>query len=94
MITIDPRSTDRVFGFTVSGKLTRDDYRRMLPRLEEAIRKHGKISVLVHIESMTGMELGAMWEELKFDLKHFRHFRRLALVGDKKWHEPLRPVVG
>jgi nucleotide-binding universal stress UspA family protein len=87
MITIDDRSTDSVFGFHLSGTLTRDDYRKYLPRLEEAIRKHGKVSVLVHVESLSGIRFGALWEELKFDLKHFRHFKRIALVGDKKWHE-------
>ena len=86
MITLDPRSTDRVFGFQVSGRITRDDYRGFLPRLEEAIKEHGKICVLVHIESLQGIERGALWEEPGFDLKHCRHFDRLVLVGDKKWH--------
>jgi nucleotide-binding universal stress UspA family protein len=87
MITIDDQSTDSVFGFHLSGTLTRDDYRKYLPRIEEAIRAHGKVSVLVHIEPLSGIKFGALWEELKFDLKHFRHFKRIALVGDKKWHE-------
>lgn len=26
-----------------------------------------------------------MWEDIKFDLKHFNHIERLALVGDRKW---------
>lgn len=94
MITLDPRSTDLVFGFQVSGRITRDDYRRFLPRLEEAIKEHGTIGVLVHIESLEGIELGALWEELKFDLKHCRHFDRLVLVGDKKWHERSMSLAG
>lgn len=94
MITLDPHSTDRVFGFRVSGKITRDDYREFLPRLEDAIKEHGRIAVLVHVESLEGIEFGALWEELKFDLKHFRHFDRLAMVGDKKWHERSMIVAG
>jgi nucleotide-binding universal stress UspA family protein len=87
MITIDDRSTDRVFGFHVKGRLTRADYRLFLPRLEEAIQAHGRISVLVQISSLEGIDPGAVWEELKFDIKHLRDFDRLALVGDKRWHE-------
>ena len=87
MITMSDRSTDRVFDFRVSGRLTRDDYRQFLPRLEAAIEAHGKISVLVDLEALDGIAAGALWEELKFDLNHLRHFVRVAIVGDKVWHE-------
>lgn len=29
--------------------------------------------------------MGALWEDVKFDLKHFADIERLALVGDRKW---------
>jgi hypothetical protein len=32
-----------------------------------------------------GWEGGALWEDIKFDLKHFADIERLAMVGDKKW---------
>ena len=32
-----------------------------------------------------GWTLGAVWEDVKFDLRHFSHIERLALVGDTKW---------
>jgi hypothetical protein len=28
-----------------------------------------------------------MWEDLKFDLKHWKDIERLAIVGDKKWEK-------
>jgi hypothetical protein len=28
-----------------------------------------------------------LWEDIKFDVKHFRDIERLALVGEKKWEE-------
>jgi len=31
------------------------------------------------------LEAGALWEDVKFDLKHFADLERLAMVGDKKW---------
>ena len=27
----------------------------------------------------------ALWEDIKFDVKHFRDIERLAMVGDSKW---------
>ena len=32
-----------------------------------------------------GWEAGAMWEDIKFDMKHFADIERLAMVGEKKW---------
>ena len=32
-----------------------------------------------------GWTLGGLWEDIKFDLKHFAHIERLALIGDTKW---------
>ena len=88
MITMDERSTDsslRLPGSKASSraKTTVSSF----PRLEQAIAEHGPISILVHIETLKGVELGALWEELKFDLRHSRDFERMALVGDKSWHE-------
>jgi hypothetical protein len=33
------------------------------------------------------MMRGALWEDLKFDFKHFNDIERLAIVGESKWHE-------
>jgi len=32
-----------------------------------------------------GWTLGALWEDIKFDVKHFSNIERLAFVGDRKW---------
>ena len=32
-----------------------------------------------------GWTVGALWEDIKFDWKHFGHIERLALVGERKW---------
>jgi stage II sporulation SpoAA-like protein len=32
-----------------------------------------------------GWSSGALWQDIKFDLKNFRHIERLALVGEKSW---------
>ena len=33
-----------------------------------------------------GWDAGALWEDIKFDIKHFADIERLAMVGEKKWH--------
>jgi hypothetical protein len=32
-----------------------------------------------------GWDAGALWEDIKFDIRHFADIERLAMVGDKKW---------
>ena len=34
-----------------------------------------------------GWTAGALWEDIKFDVRHFRDIERLALVGEKKWEK-------
>jgi hypothetical protein len=82
---IDP--DDAVIEVTASGKLTKDDYEIFLPPIEKFIEQHGKISVLFRMQDFHGWKVGALWEDTKFDLKHFRNIQRLALVGESKWQE-------
>jgi hypothetical protein len=70
-----------------SGKLSKQDYEVFVPAVEKLIEAHGKISVLFEMHDFHGWEIGALWEDTKFDLKHFRDIERLALVGENKWEE-------
>jgi hypothetical protein len=69
----------------LTGKLTKEDYAQFVPEVERLIQQHGKIRMLVELHDFHGWTLGALWQDIKFDLKHFNHIERLALVGDKKW---------
>jgi hypothetical protein len=52
---------------------------------ERLIRQHGKLRVLFDMADFHGWDAGAVWEDIKFDIKHFSDIERLAMVGDKKW---------
>ena len=69
----------------VSGTLNVDDYKRFVPEFERLVRQHGKISVLFEMKDFHGWGAGALWQDLKFDFKHFADIERLAMVGDKHW---------
>jgi stage II sporulation SpoAA-like protein len=70
-----------------SGKLSKEDYERFVPELERLIKEQGKIRLLFEMRDFHGWEAVAVWEDIKFDLKHFADIERLALVGEKKWEE-------
>ncbi len=69
----------------VSGKLTKEDYQHFVPVVERLIKQHGKIRVFVQMRDFHGWTMGALWEDIKFDGKHFGDIERLAFVGDRKW---------
>jgi hypothetical protein len=69
----------------VSGKLTAADYQHFGGEVDRLIQQHGKIRVLCLMHDFHGWSAGALWEDIKFDFKHFNHLQKLALVGETKW---------
>lgn len=71
----------------VSGKLQKEDYEIFVPEIERMIDQHGKISILLDLHEFHGWDAGALWEDIKFDVKHFNDIERLAIVGESKWQK-------
>ncbi|MCO8122934.1 STAS/SEC14 domain-containing protein [Stieleria sp. TO1_6] len=72
---------------SVTGKLSKEAYEEFVPATEAAIAKYGKIRILFQMHDFHGWEMGAMWEDIKFDIKHFADIERLAIVGESKWEK-------
>ncbi|MGA7497802.1 MAG: STAS/SEC14 domain-containing protein [Isosphaeraceae bacterium] len=85
MIEMLDQSTGKVFGMRVSGKLLHQDYERFVPMLENLIEEHGSVRCLVEMTGLHGIELRALWDEIKFDVRHARQIERCAVVGDRAW---------
>jgi hypothetical protein len=71
----------------LSGKLAKQDYERLGPEVDRLIKQHKKIRILCELHDFHGWEAGALWEDLKFDFKHFADIERLALVGETRWEQ-------
>ncbi len=76
-----------VVAVSLTGKLTKEAYESFVPMTEELIRQHGKIRLLVSLHDFHGWDAGALWEDMKFDVKHFNDIERLAIVGETKWEK-------
>ncbi len=85
MIDILDQSTGKVFGMRVSGKLAHQDYEQFVPLLEKLIAEHGGIRCLVEMIDLDGIEPRALWDEIKFDVRHAGQIERCAVVGDRRW---------
>ncbi len=80
-----PVNDEKIFAFKATGKLTDADYKKFIPELESAIEKQGALSVYLQLEDFHGWEPKAAWDDFKIGLKHGNDFRKIAIVGEKKW---------
>ncbi|MEZ5065931.1 MAG: STAS/SEC14 domain-containing protein [bacterium] len=82
----------------INGSLAKDDYQEFVPAAEERIRQHGKLHLLVRVDSFKGWSPAALWEDLKFDMHHYGDVDRLALVSpdeSQEWIATIsRPFTG
>ena len=83
-MAVEVKEVGNVLEVHVSQKLTKEDYEHFVPATEKKLEQ-GKLHILLVMQDFHGWELSALWEDIKFDVKHFKDIAKLALVGDKKW---------
>ena len=88
-MAIELREEDggKTLNIHLSGKLSKADYEHFLPEIERLIGLHGKLRILMDMHDFHGWDAGALWQDLKFETKHFRDIERLAMVGEAKWEK-------
>ena len=84
MIDLQHTSAAQILEVRLTGTLVADDYARIVPDIERRIRDVGKLRLLVIMHDFHGWNAGALWEDLKFDVRHFADIDRLALVGETR----------
>lgn len=87
MLTIQKQGSGNVVAIRASGKLTHEDYEMLLPKLTEVAEEHGSVRMLIELEDFQGWEPKAIWDDLKFDVRHGSEYERCAVVGENKWQE-------
>ena len=86
-IEIAETAADNIVELKVTGKLTAEDYEVIITELENRIKKFNKIRLLIELHDFHGWTAGALWEDVKFDFKHFTDIERCAVVGENKWEK-------
>jgi hypothetical protein len=89
MLTTIPDLPPTVVGVEAHGKVTAEDYEKVLvPAVEAAHRAstEGKVRVLYVLDAdFPDFTAGASWEDTKLGLGHLRHWERIAVVSDADW---------
>ena len=86
-ITLNQEQDGKIVTIQATDKLTKQDYEQFVPQVEQSIKTFGKIRMVFEMKDFHGWEAAALWQDLKFDIKHFRHIERLAMVGEKRWEK-------
>ncbi|KGD60128.1 hypothetical protein T9A_02886 [Alcanivorax jadensis T9] len=85
MLTLIPFDDDRVVGARISGKITRPEFDAVAEALEAALAKHDKVRFYAEMETFGGVAMDALFQDLKFGLRHWQQFEREAVVTDRDW---------
>jgi SpoIIAA-like len=86
-IQLSEQNGGKLLEVRVSGKLAHQDYEQFVPEFERLVKQHGKIRILFEMTDFHGWQAAALWDDIKFDMKHFADIERLAMVGEKKWEK-------
>ncbi len=87
MIETIETGSPQVIGLKLCGKLHDGDYKQFVPTMETILTTEGKVRLFIQLEDFHGWDLHAAWDDLKFGLKHYSDFQRIAMVGDRKWEK-------
>ncbi|SLN69018.1 hypothetical protein PEL8287_03845 [Roseovarius litorisediminis] len=93
-ITYSENDETKTVEFTVSGRVTRADYDKVVAPMQAFIDRHGKVKMIEIIESFDGFEPSVLWPGIKFDFQNIRHISHVAVVSDIGWISPVSKAAG
>ncbi len=94
MFTIINDLPDDILGIVVSGKVTKEDYDRINPVLEQHEQKYNEIKLFVDYQEFKWPTVNAMWEDLKVGFNYWGAIKAVAIVSKKEWLEDSADVMG
>jgi len=76
-----------VLAFACKGQVTAREYDEVLvPVVERALKRAGKMRLYYRVDAdFTGIEPGAVWEDVKVGMDHLTRWERIAVVTDVAW---------
>ncbi len=85
-----------VAGFKATGKVTSDDYQKIIyPHVDSIAKAFGKINYLLVIETpLSNYSAGAWIDDALLGLKHFTKWRKLAIVSPSDGIKKFTDVFG
>jgi len=85
MIRYSTEPNSPVVEITVEGAVTNKDLEETINALHSWFDQDGKTQVIEIIRHFTGMELAALWTDIRLGVPLAQKIRRVAVVADQAW---------
>ncbi|MDJ0555261.1 MAG: STAS/SEC14 domain-containing protein [Microcoleaceae cyanobacterium MO_207.B10] len=85
MIEIIPIENQNIVGFNIDGKIESSDIEKVTNLVEERLKSETKLRIYVEVKNIQGISLEALWQDLKFGLRHLKDFQKKAVVCEESW---------
>ena len=82
-----PQPNGRVVAAEINGRLTAEDMKALVGRLQPIVDRGEKALLYVDMENYEGFELGVVSEKLKHIGMLWKALDKYAIVGDTRWQE-------
>lgn len=84
-----------VAAFKATGDVSKEDYENILiPEIERVNKEHGHIHLLMELETpVKNFSMSAWFQDAVQALKHYRGWKKIAMVTDEKGVEKLSDMV-
>ncbi|WP_315802401.1 STAS/SEC14 domain-containing protein [Bradyrhizobium sp. SZCCHNS3002] len=77
---------DQVLGFRCSGRVTKEDYDKVLaPAVLAGLQANRTLRLYYETGKDFTLDAGAMWEDFKIGIEHLMRWDRIAVVTDIEW---------
>ena len=87
MINELAQSNGATLAFEIVGKVSLEQQQAWIKKFDECIEQHEKISVMIILgETATIGEPSVIYEDIKWMVKHFKRFNKIAIIsGSTLW---------
>ena len=70
----------------LEGRVSIEEFEAVANKLEAFIARHGRVRVLEIVRDFEGMDASALWQDIKFSLRHLQDFSRVAIIVTPETH--------
>lgn len=76
----------------IEGKITENDFERVVSQLKSDLEKHHKLRVLKEVRHFEGIDPPVFWKDTRFGFAHLKDFTHAAFVADAQWMRTMTEV--
>jgi SpoIIAA-like len=92
MIEYTRNPDNNIVKIIIEGKITEDDFERVVSQFKVDLEKHHKLRVLEEVRHFEGIDPFAFWKDIRFGFAHLNDFTHAAFVADAKWMRTMTEV--